>query len=125
MDGKGCWRDNVFIERLWKSVKYEEVYLHAYDSAGHAKTALTRYFDFYNQRRPHTRLIDSRPIRSTSTNRCLGRRQLEPAGDPLIEHGLTVQTNGASSWLGQLRGGTGRDHHSAAARVLASAARAL
>ena len=56
MAGKGCWRDNVFIERLWKSVKYEEVYLHAYDSVGHAKTALTRYFDFYNRRRPHTAL---------------------------------------------------------------------
>lgn len=56
MDGKGCWRDNVFIEQLWKSVKYEEVYLHAYDSVGHAKTALTRYFDSYNRRRPHTAL---------------------------------------------------------------------
>jgi putative transposase len=54
MDGKGCWRDNVFIERLWKSVKYEEVYLRAYDSVSHAKTSLARYFDFYNRRRPHT-----------------------------------------------------------------------
>ena len=56
MDGKGCWRDNVFIERLWKSVKYEEVYLHAYDSVRHARTSLTRYLDFYNQRRPHSAL---------------------------------------------------------------------
>ncbi len=44
MDGKGCWRDNVFVERLWKSVKYEEVYLHAYDSVSHARNALKRYF---------------------------------------------------------------------------------
>jgi putative transposase len=44
MDGKGCWRDNVFVERLWKSVKYEAVYLHAYDSVSHARNALKRYF---------------------------------------------------------------------------------
>lgn len=61
MDGKGCWRDNVFIERLWKSVKYEEVYLHAYDSVSQAKTSLARYFDFYNQRRPHTALDRKTP----------------------------------------------------------------
>lgn len=56
MDGKGCWRDNVFIERLWKSVKYEEVYLRAYDSVSHAKASIGRYLSFYNQRRPHTAL---------------------------------------------------------------------
>lgn len=54
MDGKGCWRDNVFVERLWKSVKYEEVYLHAYDSVSQARAGLERYLDFYNSRRPHT-----------------------------------------------------------------------
>jgi len=56
MDGRGCWRDNVFVERLWKSVKYEEVYLHAYDSMSHAKASLGRYLDFYNARRPHSSL---------------------------------------------------------------------
>ncbi len=56
MDGRGCWRDNVFIERLWKSIKYEEVYLHAYDSVSHATASLGRYIAFYNQRRPHTAL---------------------------------------------------------------------
>ncbi len=61
MDGKGCWRDNVFIERLWKSVKYEEVYLHAYDSVSHARASLARYFDFYNHRRPHTALDRKTP----------------------------------------------------------------
>lgn len=53
MDGKGCWRDNVFVERLWRSVKYEEVYLHAYESVPQAKEGLARYFAFYNGRRPH------------------------------------------------------------------------
>jgi putative transposase len=61
MDGKGAWRDNVFIERLWKSVKYEEVYLHAYDSVSHARQSLGRYFDLYNQRRPHSSLDDQTP----------------------------------------------------------------
>ena len=54
MDGKGAWRDNVFVERLWRSVKYEEVYLHAYESVGEARAGLARYFEFYNQRRPHS-----------------------------------------------------------------------
>ena len=56
MDGKGAWRDNVFVERLWRSVKYEEVYLKAYDSVGEARTSLGRYLSFYNQRRPHSSL---------------------------------------------------------------------
>jgi putative transposase len=53
MDGKGRWIDNVFIERLWRSVKYEEVYLHAYTNGTDARTALTRYFRFYNAVRSH------------------------------------------------------------------------
>jgi transposase InsO family protein len=48
MDGKGCWRDNVFVERLWRSVKYEEVYLHAYASVPEARAGIGRYFGFYN-----------------------------------------------------------------------------
>ena len=52
-DGKGCWRDNVFVERRWRSVKYEEVYLKAYVSMGEAKTQLGAYLAFYNTRRPH------------------------------------------------------------------------
>ena len=56
MDGKGRWIDNVFIERLWRSVKYEEVYLHAYANGTEARTALTRYFSFYNARRSHQSL---------------------------------------------------------------------
>ena len=61
MDGKGCWRDNVFVERLWKSVKYEEVYLKAYDSVSAAKTNLGAYLDFYNRRRPHQSLDGKTP----------------------------------------------------------------
>jgi putative transposase len=56
MDGKGAWRDNVFVERLWRSVKYEEVYLRAYDSVSDARTSIGRYLDFYNGRRPHSSL---------------------------------------------------------------------
>jgi putative transposase len=63
MDGKGAWRDNVFIERLWKSVKYEEVYLHAYDSVSQARASLSRYFAFYNIRRPHSALDRKTPDR--------------------------------------------------------------
>jgi putative transposase len=59
MDGKAAWRDNLFVERLWKSVKYEEVYLHAYDSVSEAHQGLARYFTFYNQARPH-RALDGR-----------------------------------------------------------------
>jgi putative transposase len=61
MDGKGRWVDNVFVERLWKSVKYEAVYLHAYDSVAEARQGLQRYFQFYNQRRPHSSLDGQTP----------------------------------------------------------------
>jgi putative transposase len=56
MDGKGRWIDNVFVERLWKSVKYEHVYLHAYESVAEARQQLTCYFTFYNSHRPHSSL---------------------------------------------------------------------
>ena len=56
MDGKGRWVDNVFVERLWRSVKYEHVYLHAYENVSEAKQQLATYFDFYNIRRPHSSL---------------------------------------------------------------------
>ena len=56
MDGRGRWADNVYIERLWRSLKYEHVYLHAYESVGEARTNIGRYFEFYNFRRPHSSL---------------------------------------------------------------------
>jgi len=61
MDGKGCWRDNVFVERLWKSVKYEEVYLKAYETVACAKASLGTYLNFYNTRRPHQSLDGKTP----------------------------------------------------------------
>ena len=53
MDGKGCWRDNVFVERLWRSVKYEDVYLKAYDGVSAARHSLAACFERYNALRPH------------------------------------------------------------------------
>lgn len=61
MDGKGRWVDNVFVERLWRSVKYEEVYLKAYDSVADAKSSLGQYFDFYNAQRRHQSLDKMTP----------------------------------------------------------------
>ena len=60
MDGKGCWRDNVFVERFWRSIKYAEVYLYGYGSVSEAKAGIWRYMAFYNARRPHSSLLDRR-----------------------------------------------------------------
>ena len=70
---EGCkigraWRDNVFVERLWRSVKYEEVYLRAYDSVGDARNSIGRYLDFYNCRRPHSSLDGSTPDQAYFTS---------------------------------------------------------
>ncbi len=61
MDGKGAWRDNVFVERLWRSIKYEEIYLRAYDSVGEARASIGRYLTLYNSRRPHSSLDRKTP----------------------------------------------------------------
>jgi putative transposase len=61
MDGRGAWRDNVFVERLWRSVKYEEIYLKAYDTVAEARNSLASYFGFYNSRRPHSSLDRQTP----------------------------------------------------------------
>ena len=61
MDGQGCWRDNIFVERLWRTIKYEEVDLHAYDTVSAATAGLERYLTLYNTRRPHSRLADQTP----------------------------------------------------------------
>jgi putative transposase len=61
MDGKGSWRDNVFVERLWRSVKYEEVYIRAYNSVSEARTSIGKYLEFYNQGRPHSSLDRQTP----------------------------------------------------------------
>ena len=61
MDGKGRWRDNVFVERFWRSLKYEEVYLHGYDSVSSARSSIARYIAFFNQQRPHSSLNRQTP----------------------------------------------------------------
>jgi putative transposase len=63
MDGCGCWRDNVFVERLWKSIEYEEVYLRAYETVSEARSGIGRYLEFYNSRRPHSALDAKTPRR--------------------------------------------------------------
>jgi putative transposase len=67
MDGKGAWRDNVFVERLWRSVKYEEVYIRAYDNVSAARASISRYLAFYNGRRPHSSLDGATPDRAYFT----------------------------------------------------------
>jgi len=61
MDGKGAWRDNVFVERLWRTIKYEEVYLHAYANIPEARAAIGKYLAFYNTKRPHSSLDRQTP----------------------------------------------------------------
>ena len=61
MDGKGAWRDNVFVERLWRTIKYEEAYLRAYASVAEARASIGRYLAFYNTRRPHSSLDGKTP----------------------------------------------------------------
>ena len=61
MDGKGCWRDNVLIERFWRTIKYQEVYLKAYESASDARTNIRRFIDFYNSVRGHSSLQGQPP----------------------------------------------------------------
>jgi len=68
MDGKGSWRDNVFVERLWRSVKYEEVYLRAYDSVSEARSSIGRYLGFYNTKRPHSSLDARTPDHAYFSN---------------------------------------------------------
>jgi putative transposase len=68
MDGTGRWRDNVLVERLWRSLKSEEVYLHAYETVGAAREGVARYLTFYNQQRPHRALDGKTPDQVYCTN---------------------------------------------------------
>ena len=61
MDGRGAWRDNIFVERLWKTIKYERVYLYAYDSVSEARASIMQYLAWYNQGRPHSKLNKMTP----------------------------------------------------------------
>src|SRR3954469_14949934 len=99
MDGKGAWRDNVFVERLWRSVKYEEVYLRAYDTVAEARASIGRYLSFYHTRRPHPRprpLTGSRRTEPTPPG-CRRSRRLEPGRGSTYRAGKTVRIDRASS----------------------------
>ena len=94
MDGKGSWRDNVFVERLWRSVKYEEVYLKAYDSVSEARASLADYLAFYNQRRPHSSLDRARQTRLTSSGRhSLWRHEFSAARWMRLRPGYALPTS--------------------------------
>ena len=98
MDGKGSWKDNVFVERLWKSVKYEEVYLRAYESVPEARTGLGRYFEFYNAGRPHSSLGGMTPDQFFGQSACRVHGGLtHGSAIPLIKPGSAVQTNETTS----------------------------
>ena len=97
IDGKGCWGDNVFIERVWRSIKYEDVFLHAYETVSAAREGIERYINFYNTRRPHS----SHQVQTSAwctSYRCLSLRpkQPDPAWSTYKSSG-SVQMNGASS----------------------------
>ena len=96
MDGKGAWRDNVFVERLWRSVKYEEVYLRAYDSVSEARASIGRYLDFYNAR-AHIRALTARHQIKPTSPRCHSAWQPNPGRGSTYRRGKIVQTNETSS----------------------------
>ena len=97
MDGKGAWRDNVFVERLWRSVKYEEVYLRAYESVSEARAARSAATWTFIMAGVHTRaLTAARPIKPTSP-RCHSAWQPNPGRGSTYRRGKSVQTTGTTS----------------------------
>jgi len=72
MDGKGCWLDNVMIERLWRSLKYECIYLHAFETGSEVRQGLKQWIDFYNMHRPHSSLDDKTPDEAYRQKPCPG-----------------------------------------------------
>ena len=93
MDGKGAWRDNVFVERFWRTVKYEEVYLYAYDSVANRSAAISTS----TMPKDHTPpLTGEPPIRFTSI-RCRSARQPNPGRGSTYRRGISVQRTGATS----------------------------
>jgi hypothetical protein len=96
MDGKGAWRDNVFVERLWRSVKYEEVYLRAYDSVSAARASIGRYLDFYNAADRIRALTTPHPIKLTSPS-CPSAWQPNLGRRSTYRRGKSVQTTETTS----------------------------
>jgi hypothetical protein len=97
MDGKGARRDNVFVERLWRSIKYEEVYLRAYESVSEARNSIGRYLDFYNGRRPHQSLDDATPDQAYFNQAAIPLGGLTPGRRSTYRRGDSVQTSGTGS----------------------------
>jgi putative transposase len=97
MDGKGAWRDNVFVERLWRTIKYEEVYLRAYASVSEARAGIGRYLTFYNGRRPYSSLDRKTPIRPISTSQCPKRWRRNRGGKPPRKRSEPVQISRTTS----------------------------
>ncbi len=113
MDGRGAWRDNFFVERLWRSVKYEEVYLRAYASVAEARASIGRYLAFYNGKRPHSSLGARTPEQAYSHRDHLGERHPQPCADErsLERVGRSEEPPGARLHRGQDGGSAlpGRD----------------
>lgn len=89
MDGKGCWRDNVFVERLWRSAKYEEVYLNAYASVPEARAGIGCYIDSTMPSGRIPRLAAARPTRYISTSRFSQRQSTYPSREPMQTNRVT------------------------------------
>jgi putative transposase len=90
MDGKGRWRDNIFIERFWWSLKYEEVYLHAYDDLRHARETISTYIDYYNQERQHSSLGKLTPEQAYQKS-LAEMPPLQPSPTPASRQPVTAQ----------------------------------
>ena len=107
MDGRGSWRDNVFVERLWRSVKYEEVCLRAYDSVAEARSSIGGYLAFYNRKRPHSSLDGRMPTKLILAAwrwrrpHDVRRQSMETTGrETNYRNRNAVQTNPATSTCG-------------------------
>ena len=96
-DGKGSWRDNVFVERLWRSVKYDETYLKAYESVGQARRSIADYLKRYNQRRPHSSLADRTPDEAYFAMLPAIKTAARRPAASTLNRVKTVRTNGATS----------------------------
>jgi len=99
MDGKGCWRDNVFVERLWRSVKYEEVYLKAYETVCECRASIGKYLVLYNSGRPHSRLDRATPDQTYFETPPLADAPYTDADNPLLESALAARTHATTSLL--------------------------
>ena len=120
MDGKGCWRDNVFIERFWRTVKYEEIYLRAYECTSEARANLTRYLTFYNRTRPHSALHGQAPDQVYFASINPAALAAYTAGQSSLNPMKTVRRSGTTSLHRNLRSDKPRNRHSARVKAKCS-----